>query len=142
MRTKTSTEATSKQNIIPTKETHPHERALKDLEKALSPPKEIVTDQATARRLDELCCEMTDTCGLIEATLQLAVEDQSEKRAAYIEIALNLSARGTKAIKLFLSEWRVLVQESKRERTHAIGEPDFAVILDSIAAHTSEIKPK
>jgi len=87
-------------------------------------------------------CVMTDTCGQIEATLQLAAEDQNEKRAAYIGIALNLSARGTKAIKMFLSEWRVLVEESKRERTHAIGEPDFALILDSIAAHTSEITPK
>jgi len=123
------------------KETLSRERAH-DLEKALSAPKEIVADQATARRLDELCCVMTDTCGQIEATLQLAAEDQNEKRAAYIGIALNLSARGTKAIKMFLSEWRVLVEESKRERTHTIGEPDFALILDSIAAHTSEITPK
>ncbi len=124
------------------KETLSHERVLKDLEEALSPPNEIVADQATARRLDELCSVMTDTCGQIEATLQLAAEDQNEKRAACIRIALNLSARGTKAIKMFLSEWRVLVEESKRERTHAIGEPDFALILDSIAAHTSEITPK
>ncbi len=101
------------------KETLSRERTLTDLEKALSAPKEIVADQATARRLDELCSVMTDTCGQIEATLQLAVEDQSEKRAAYIRTALNLSARGTKAIKMFLSEWRVLVEESKRERTHA-----------------------
>jgi len=123
------------------KETVSRERA-EDLEKALSPPKEIVADQATARRLDELCSVMTDTCGQIEATLQLAAEDQSEKRAAYIRIALNLSTRGTKAIKMFLSEWRVLVEESKRERTHAIGEPDFALILNSMTAQTSEITPK
>ena len=120
----------------------PRERAIKDLENALSAPKQIVADQATARRLDELCSVMTDTCGQIEAALQLAVEDQSGKRTAYIRIALSLSARGTKAIKMFLSEWRVLVEESKRERTHAIGEPDFALILNSITAHTSEITPK
>ncbi len=114
-----------------------------ELEENLSAPKDIVVDQSTARRLEELCSEMTDTCGHIEATLQLAVEDQSEKRAAYIRTALNLSARGTKAIKMFLSEWRVLVEESKRERTHAIVEPDFALILNSMTAHgTSEIIPK
>ena len=124
------------------KETLSRERTLTDLEKALSAPKEIVADQATARRLDELCSVMTDTCGQIEATLQLAVEDQSEKRAAYIRTALKLSARGTKAIKMFLSEWRVLVEESKRERTHAIGEPDLTLILNSITAHASEITPK
>src|SRR6266704_1474287 len=114
-----------------------------ELEENLSAPKDIVVDQSTARRLEELCSEMTDTCGHIEATLQLAVEDQSEKRAAYIRTALNLSARGTKAIKMFLSEWSVLVEESKRERTHAIVEPDFALILNSMTAHgTSEIIPK
>ena len=105
-------------------------------------PTEIAVDQSTGRRLEELCSQMTDTCGLIEAILQLAVEDESKKREAHIKTALSLSARGTKAIKMFLSEWRVLVEESKRERTHAIGEPDFALILDSIAAHTSEITPK
>jgi len=86
-----------------------------ELEEALSVPKEIVVDQNTARRLDELCHEMTDTCGQIEAILQLAFENQSEKRAAYIKTALNLSARGTKSIKMFLSEWGVLVEESKRD---------------------------
>jgi hypothetical protein len=86
---------------------------------------------------------MADTCGQIEATLQLAAEDRNEKRAAHIRIALNLAARGTKAIKMFLSEWRVLVEESKRERTHAIGEPDIALILNSMPAHSaSEIIPK
>src|SRR5260370_16896373 len=92
----------------------PHEQAIKDLEKTLSAPKEIVVNQSTARRLDELCCEMTDTCGHIEAILQLAVENESEMRA-YIRTALNLSARGRKSIKMFLSEWSVLVEESKRE---------------------------
>jgi len=94
------------------KETLSLERALKDL----SAPKEIVVDQSTARRLEELCSEMTDTCGQIEAILQLAVEDRGEKRATYMKTALYLSARGRKAIKMFLSEWSVLVEESKSER--------------------------
>src|SRR5229473_8596055 len=83
------------------------------------PMREIVVDQSTARRLEELCSEMTDTCGQIEAILQLAIEDRSEKRTAYMRTALYLSARGTRAIKMLLSEWGVLVEESKRERTHA-----------------------
>ncbi len=114
-----------------------------ELEEDFSAPKEIVVDQTTARRLEDLCSQMTNTCGMIEAILQLAIEDKSEKRAAYIRTALNLSARGTKAIKLFLSEWRVSVEESKRERTHAIREPDLTLILNSMTAHgTSEITPK
>jgi hypothetical protein len=120
------------------KEILSHEQALEELEKALSAPKEIVADQATARRLDELCSVMTDTCGQIEATLQLAVEDKSEKQAAYIRTALYLSARGTKAIKMFLSEWSVLVEESKSRGRSArdsttTGEPDLA-ILNSVTA--------
>jgi len=66
-------------------------------------PTEIVVDQSTGRRLEELCSQMTDTCGLVEATLQLAIEEKSEKRVAYMRTALNLSARGTKAVKMFLS---------------------------------------
>ena len=81
---------------------------------ALSPP-EIVVDQSTARRLEELCSEMTDTCGLIEVTLQLAIEHESKKRDGFIKTALDLSARGRIALKMFLSEWSVLVEESKRE---------------------------
>jgi len=107
------------------------------------PMREIVVDQSTARRLEELCSEMTDTCGLIEAILQLAVEDKSEKRAAYIKTALALSARGTRSIKMFLSEWGVLVEESKsREnsgrsaRDSTIGEPELAPIPDSVTAHS------
>src|SRR5260370_38271709 len=112
-----------------------------ELEENLSAPKDIVVDQSTATRLEELCSEMTDTCGLIEATLQLAVEDKSEKRAAYIKTALYLSARGTKAIKMFLSEWSVLVQESKRENParsaddSTIGEPDLASIPNPLTPH-------
>ena len=91
------------------------ERALKDLEVDLSAPKEVVVDQNTARRLSELCSQMTDTCGQIEATLQLAIENQSEKRVTYIKTALHLSARGRKSLKMFLSEWGVLVEELKRK---------------------------
>ncbi len=123
------------------KETVSRERVLKDLEEALSPPKDIVADQATGRRLEELCSQMTDTCGLVEATLQLAIEEKTEKRVAYMRTALNLSARGTKAVKMFLSEWRVLVEESKsREnsgrsaRDSTMGEPDLALILNSMMA--------
>jgi hypothetical protein len=98
------------------------------MELVLSAPREIVVDQNTARRLEELCCQMTDTCGLIEAILQLAVEDESKRRDGYMKTALNLSARGTKAIKMFLSEWSVLVEESKR------GELDHP-IPNSVTAH-------
>src|SRR5258708_19525108 len=83
------------------------------LEADLSAPKEIVVDQSTGRRLEELCSQMTNTCGMIEATLQLAIEVKSAKRIAYIRTALILSARGTQSIKTFLTEWRVLVEESK-----------------------------
>ena len=104
--------------------------------------REIVVDQSTARRLEELCSEMTDTCGLIEAILQLAVEGKSEKQAAYLRTALDLSARGTRSIKMFLSEWGVLVEESKsRENSgrsakdSTIGEPDLALMPNSVTAH-------
>ncbi len=113
-----------------------------ELEENLSAPKDIVIDQSTARRLEELCSEMTDTCGHIEATLQLAVEDKSEKQAAYIKTALYLSARGTKAIKMFLSEWSVLVQESKIRENYGrsakdstIGEADLAAIRNFVRTH-------
>jgi len=94
---------------------------------------EIVVDQCAARRLEELCSQMTDTYGLIEATLQLAVKDVSNKREAYIKAALNLSARGTRAIKMFLCEWCVLVEESKsrensgRSSKDSTGEPKLAL---------------
>jgi len=42
--------------------------------------REIVVDQSAARRLEELCSQMTDTCGLIEGILQLGVKDKSKKR--------------------------------------------------------------
>lgn len=110
--------------------------ALEDLRT----PNEIVVDEGTARRLEELCSTMTDTCGLVEATLQLAVEDQSEKRTTYIRAALSLSASGTRAIKMFLSEWSVLVEESKsreksgRSARDSVGESDLARILNYLAA--------
>jgi DNA-binding NtrC family response regulator len=114
------------------------EQTLKDA----SAPKEIVVDQSTARRLEELCSEMTDTCGQIEATLQLAVADKSQKRAAYVIAALNLSARGRKSVKMFLSEWGVLVEESKRENPgrsaedSAVREPDPALIPECVTAYS------
>jgi hypothetical protein len=90
-----------------------HERVFEDdLERALSTPKEIVLDESTARRLDELCSQMAVTCGQIEAALQLAAENES-KRDALIETASHLAARGRKSTKMFLSEWSVLVEESK-----------------------------
>src|SRR6266702_530929 len=70
------------------------------------PMREIVVDQNTARRLEELCSEMTDTCGLIEATLQLAVEDKSEKNSG----------------------------RSAKDST--IGEPELAPIPNSVTAHS------
>ncbi len=107
-----------------------------DLEADLSAPKEIVVDQSSGRRLEELCSQMTDTCGL-----QLAIEEKSEKRVAYMRTALDLSARGTKAVKMFLSEWGVLVEESKsRENSgrsakdSTMGEPDLTMTLNSMTA--------
>src|SRR6266850_516589 len=102
----------------------------------LSAPREIVVDQSTGRRLEELCSQMTDTCGQVECTLQLAIEDESEKRVAYLRTALKLSARGRKAIKMFLSEWGVLVQESKiRENSGRSARDSELVVLTSITAH-------
>jgi len=115
------------------------ERALKDL----FAPKEIFVDQNTARRLDQLCSEMTDACGLIEAILQLAFADKS-KRVAYIKTALNLSARGTRAIKMFLSEWSVVVEESKsRENSRSakdstIEEHDLALPSNALSGNSEK----
>ncbi len=122
------------------KEILSHERAVD-----VYAPKDLVVDQSTARRLAELCFEITNTCGLIEAILQLALEFKSKKQAAYIKTALYLSARGTKSVKVFLSEWSVLVEESRRENPgrspdSAIGEPDLALILNSVTAHDVAIK--
>jgi len=100
---------------------------LVELEEDLSGRKEIVVDQSTGRRLEELCSQMTNTCGLIEAILQLAVEDESKKREAHIKAALSLSARGTKAIKMFLCEWGVLVEESKTRENSGQSAKDSAI---------------
>ncbi len=98
---------------------------------------DIVVDKSTVGRLEELCSTITDTCGLIEATLQLAAEGESEKRAAYIRAALQLSVRGTRSIKLFLSEWSVLVEDSESRANHGLSakdhtreEADLALILN------------
>ena len=80
---------------------------------------------------------------LIEAILQLVAKEKSKKRASYIKTALDLSARGTKSIKMFLSEWSVLAEESKsRENSgrsakdSTIGEPELAPIPNSVTAHS------
>lgn len=114
--------------------------SLQLLLKKLYEPIDLVVDKSTVGRLEELCSTMTDTCGLIEATLQLAVEDKGEKRTTYIKTALSLSARGTRAIKMFLSEWNVLFEDSKsrdscgRSAKDSSGEPDLAATLYSLVA--------
>jgi len=119
------------------KEIHSPERALRDP----SAPKEIVVDQGTAARFEELCSTMTDTCGLIEATLQLAIEGKGIKRLVFINTALNLSARGTRAIKMFLSEWSVLVEDSKsREKSGRSARDSELVILTPLTAHDPAAK--
>ncbi len=106
------------------------ERALKDL----FAPKEIFVDQNTARRLDQLCSEMTDACGFADKS----------KRVAYIKTALNLSARGTRAIKMFLSEWSVVVEESKsRENSRSakdstIEEHDLALPSNALSGNSEK----
>src|SRR5437667_10021555 len=96
------------------KEIRSPERALRDP----SAPKEIVVAQGTAARLEELCSTMTATCGLIEATLQLAIEAKGIRRLVFINTALNLSARGPRPIKMFLTDWSALVECSKsREKS-------------------------
>ena len=79
-------------------------------------PKGFFVEQSTGRRLQELCHEMTNSCGMIKPILQLALEAENEgKRTAFIKTALDASARGTKSLKLFLSEWGVLIGESNRD---------------------------
>lgn len=79
-------------------------------------PKGFFVEQSTGRRLQELCREMINSCGMIKPILQLALEAENEgKRTAFIKTALDASARGTKSLKLFLSEWGVLIGESNRD---------------------------
>jgi len=95
------------------------EEAFKHLEDFLARLGEIVIDRGTAARIEELFSTVTDTCGLIETILELAVQDR-RKQEAYVRTALDLSGRGTRCIKMFLNEWKVLVEESKR-RENPVG---------------------
>jgi len=88
------------------------ESLRKRLEEFFAKPKGICIDENTHRRLEELCSQMASVYGLVESVLQLALAKEGEGRAAYIKTALDISARATEAIKLFLVEWRVLVAEA------------------------------
>ncbi len=84
------------------------------LEEFLAKSKGICIDENTHRRLEELCSKMASVYGLVECVLQLALAKEGEERTAYIKTALDFSARATEAIKLFLVEWSVLVEEANR----------------------------
>ncbi len=111
------------------KEILSHERALD-----VYAPKDLFVDQSTARRLAELCSEMTNTCGLIEAILQLAVENKSERRAAYIKTALSLSNRARRAVKMFLAECSVLFEGLGRENPEPVtlAETERRAIINAL----------
>ena len=84
------------------------------LEEFLAKSKEICIDENTHRRLEELCSKMASVYGLVESVLQLALAKEGEERTAYIKTALDISARATEAIKLFLVEWSVLAEGANR----------------------------
>ena len=88
------------------------ESLRKRLEEFFAKPKGICIDENTHRRLEELCSQMASVYGLVESVLQLALTKAGEERAAHIKTALDISARATEAIKLFLGEWSVLVGEA------------------------------
>ncbi len=90
------------------------ESLRKRLEEFFAKPKGIYIDEATHRRLDELCRQMASVYGLVESVLQLALIKEGKQREACIKTALDFSARATEAIKLFLVEWSVLVEEANR----------------------------
>lgn len=92
------------------------EHAIQNSKDSHSLPNGFFVDQATGRRLEELCREMTNSCGMIECTLQLSLERGGEKRTSIINSALQLAARATRSLKLFLSEWGVITEESEVER--------------------------
>jgi len=78
---------------------------------------------------------------LVEAILQLAIERKVMKASSLYENRYEPLCSGTKAVKMFLSEWRVLVEESKSRRNSGrsardstMGEPDLALILNSMMA--------
>ena len=80
----------------------------------------VFVDPGTRRRLEELCRAMTDSCGLITATLELALENEN-KRTTFINTALNLSSEAIRSLKMFLSEWHVLTEESEMENARRVG---------------------
>ena len=92
------------------------ETLRKRLEEFLKPPNEICIDENTHRRLEELCSQMAGVYGVVESVLQLALSKHGEAQIAFIETALGISSRATRAIKLFLCEWNVLLDEANRLR--------------------------
>jgi len=77
-------------------------------------PNGVFVDPGAGRRLEELCRAMTESCGLITATLELALENE-KKRTTYINTALDLSFEAIRSVKMFLSEWNVLTDGSGLE---------------------------
>ena len=90
------------------------ESLRKRLEEFFAKPKGICIDENTHRRLEELCSQMASVYGLVESVLQLALTKEGGERAAHIKTALDISARATEAIKLFLVEWSVLAEGANR----------------------------
>jgi hypothetical protein len=109
-----------------------HEHALQDSNNH-NLPKGFFVDQGTGERLAELCCEMTDSCGLITAILQLALEKENENRTTFINTALDLSSRAIRSLKMFLSEWHVLTEASEAENARRA-----ALVLDNEVVSLAE----
>ena len=93
-----------------------NESLRKRLEEFLGKQNGIYVDENTHRHLEDLCHQMASVYGLVETVLQLALTKEEKERAAYIKTALDICAGATKAIKLFLVEWSVLVEEANRTR--------------------------
>ncbi len=83
-------------------------------------PKGFFVDEGTGKRLEELCREMTNSCGQIGAILQLELEIGGEKRTKFMQTALDLSSDAIRSVKMFLSEWNVLMAESKIENARRV----------------------
>ena len=56
------------------------EHALQNSKDNHSLPNGFFVDKSTRRRLEELCRELTNSCGMIECTLQLSLESKGEKQ--------------------------------------------------------------
>ena len=93
-----------------------NESLRKRLEEFLGKQNGIYVDENTHRHLEDLCHQMASVYGLVESVLQLALTKEEEERTAYIKTALDICAGATKAIKLFLVEWGVLVEQANRPR--------------------------